>query len=161
MTIDEKVQDHLRRLGIPHEVMPCDPSFADTAAFCEHYGISPEDSANTIVVASKKDPKQYVACLVLADSKLDVNRTVSDLMGVKRLSFANADETIALTGMLVGGVTVFGLPPMPIYVDSRVMQRPTIVIGGGSRSTKIRLDPRHLLEVPEVKVVQGLGMVKG
>ena len=32
------------------EVIECDPDLADTAAFCEAYGYSPEDSANAIVV---------------------------------------------------------------------------------------------------------------
>ena len=43
-------------------------------------------------------------------------------MGVKRLSFATAEQTMALTGMMVGGVTPFGLPEgLPLYIDSRVM----------------------------------------
>jgi hypothetical protein len=36
----------LDALGLPYEAMPCDPDFADTAAFCERYGIAPEDVPN-------------------------------------------------------------------------------------------------------------------
>ena len=48
--------------------------------------------------------------MVLATTSLDVNHAVRSLLGVSRLSFASADETIAVTGMVVGGVTPFGLP---------------------------------------------------
>ena len=62
------------------EVIPCDPAFADTAAFCEKYGYPLEQSANTILVASRTEPKVFAACVVTADRKLDVNGTVRRLL---------------------------------------------------------------------------------
>ena len=149
----------LDRLGVAYEVMQCDPDFADTAAFCERYGVAPEQSANTIIVASKRGEKQYVACVVAATVRLDVNRKVRELMGVKKASFASPDETAELTGMLIGGVTVFALPPgLAVYVDERLMAEPEIVLGGGSRSQKIRIAPSALAAVPNLTVVAGLGI---
>ena len=136
-----------------HEVLACEPHLADTAEFCAHYGISPDEACNAILVVLKTTPRRYVACLVRADTKLDVNRKVSELTGVKRLSFASSEETAELTGMLIGGVTIPGLPPdMPIHIDARVMERPRIIVGGGNRSSKIRLDPRELLKLPNASV---------
>src|SRR2546423_5219153 len=118
------VKQRVDQLGVPYDIVPCDPELADTAAFCQAYGFAPEDSANTIVVVGKSDPPRYVACVVLANTRLDVNRTVRQRLGVRKASFASVDETRDLTGMMIGGVTVFGLPPnMPIWVDARVMQR--------------------------------------
>ena len=97
--IERRVAAALDRLGVPYEVLPIDPAFADTAQFCAKYGVPLDRSANTIVVASKKEPKQYAACVVLATTRLDVNHAVKNLMGVARLSFASADETKAVTGM--------------------------------------------------------------
>ena len=144
-------------LGVPYEVMHIDPALADTAEFCAHYGIPLAQSANTIVVASKKEPKQYCACLVLATTRLDVNHGVRKLMGVSRVSFASGDETKALTGMLIGGVTIFALPAdLPIYVDDRIMALDWIIVGGGGRSTKIKLAPDALRRLPNVEVIAGL-----
>ena len=144
-------------LGASYEVMQIDPALADTAAFCAHYGIPLDQSVNTIVVASKKEPKQYCACLVLATTRLDVNHGVRKLMGVSRVSFASGEETKALTGMLIGGVTVFALPAdLPIYVDERVMAPDWIIVGGGGRSTKIKLAPDILRRLPNLTVVPGL-----
>ena len=155
--IEARVEDALASLGISFRRMACDPALADTAAFCAHYGVPAERTGNTIIVASKKEPKQYAACLVLATSRLDVNHAVARLMGVKKLSFATADETRGLTGMEVGGVTVFGLPAeLPLYVDSRVMRLDEVLVGGGSRSWKIWVPPDALLRIPGASVVEGL-----
>lgn len=147
----------LRDLGVPYELFPCDPALADTAAFCAAYGFDPDDSANTIVVVGKSDPPRYAACVTLAPYRLDVNRTVRDRLGTRKASFAPAEATAALTGMQMGGVTVFGLPrDLPIWVDSRVMTRQRIVLGGGSRSWKVLAGPAILRALPGVEVVDGL-----
>jgi prolyl-tRNA editing enzyme YbaK/EbsC (Cys-tRNA(Pro) deacylase) len=158
--IEASVRAALDALGAEYEAMPCDPDFADTAAFCERYGVPPDRSANTILVASKKDPKRYGVGIVLATTRLDVNKKMTELLEVRRLSFATAEETIAATGMMVGGVTPFSLPPeLPIFVDSRVMRAPDVVLGGGSRSMKVRVSPEVLSRLPNVRVVEGLASV--
>jgi prolyl-tRNA editing enzyme YbaK/EbsC (Cys-tRNA(Pro) deacylase) len=49
---------------------------------------------------------------------------------------------MALTGMLVGGVTPFCLPPgIPLYVDDRIMALDWIILGGGGRSLKVKISP--------------------
>jgi prolyl-tRNA editing enzyme YbaK/EbsC (Cys-tRNA(Pro) deacylase) len=153
------VRRQLAELGIVHDVMACDPALADTAAFCEAYGIAPEDSANTILVAGKGDPPSYAACVVLATTRLDVNRVVRKRLGTRKASFASAEETKALTGMLIGGVTAFGLPPsLPIWVDRRVMSRERVVLGGGSRSCKLLLSPAELAKLPGLEIVDDLAV---
>jgi prolyl-tRNA editing enzyme YbaK/EbsC (Cys-tRNA(Pro) deacylase) len=151
------VRAHLEELGVDAELMPCDPELADTARFCEAYGIPPEDSANTIVVVGKSEPPRYAACVVLATTRLDVNRTVRKRFGTRKASFASAEETRVLTGMLIGGVTAFGLPAdLPIWVDPAVMERPSVVLGGGSRSWKVRVAPDQLRKLAAMEVVEGL-----
>jgi prolyl-tRNA editing enzyme YbaK/EbsC (Cys-tRNA(Pro) deacylase) len=151
------LEAQLRPLGLPYELFPCDPALADTTAFCAAYGFDPEDSANTIVVIGKADPPRFAACVTLAPYRLDVNRTVRDRLGTRKASFAPAEATADLTGMQMGGVTVFGLPAdLPIWVDSRVMARERIVLGGGSRSWKVLASPAILRALPTVDVVEGL-----
>jgi prolyl-tRNA editing enzyme YbaK/EbsC (Cys-tRNA(Pro) deacylase) len=153
-----QVRRALDGLGMPYEVVEIDPAFADTAAFCEKYGFGLDVSGNTIIVASKKEPKQYCACLVLANTRLDVNHTVKRLMGASRVSFASAEETMALTGMQIGGVTVLALPAdLPVYVDDRIMELPWMILGAGSRAAKIKVSPRVLERLPGFQAVPGLG----
>ncbi len=157
--IEQSVRAALDALGARYEVLPCDPALADTAAFCAHYGIAPAISANTILIASRKDPKRYAVCLALATTKLDVNHKVAELLGIKKLSFASGDETVALTGMMIGGVTPFGLAPdLPIYVDGRILSLDGVVVGGGSRSCKLKIAPDVFARMPGVQVVEGLAV---
>jgi prolyl-tRNA editing enzyme YbaK/EbsC (Cys-tRNA(Pro) deacylase) len=157
--LDPRVAAALSDAGITHDVLACDPELADTAAFCEHYGYALEQAANTILVASKKvDPPRYAVCIVLGTTRLDVNRKVSELLGVKRLSFADADVTMALTGMMIGGVTPFGIEGLPIYIDAAVTEQVTVVMGGGNRSSKVVLTPDELLKLPGATLVEGLAL---
>ncbi len=147
----------LARSGTEFEIVPCDPDLADTAEFCAAYGYDLADSANTILVVGKRDPRVYVACIVLATTRLDVNGAVRKRLGIRRTSFASADETVAVTGMAVGGVTPFGLPDdLPIWVDARVMGRARLVLGGGSRDRKVLAAPSILEAMPNVEVVPEL-----
>ena len=156
MTPEEKVADTIGKLGIGYELITIDPAFADTAAFCEKYGYPVERSCNTIIVASKKEPKQFVACVVLAHTRLDVNKRVTKLMGVPKASFASAEEMMALTGMQVGGVTPFSLPAgMPLYIDDRIPSLDWIILGGGGRSLKVKTSPEALIKLG-AEVVAGL-----
>jgi prolyl-tRNA editing enzyme YbaK/EbsC (Cys-tRNA(Pro) deacylase) len=151
--LDPAVQRELDSLAVPYEVLPCNPEWADTDVFCANYDIPRDNAANTILVAAKTEPRRYVACLVTASMKLDVNHKISKLIGIKRLSFASADETKEVTGQLIGGVTVFGLPDsVPLYIDARVMEREYVIVGGGNRSTKIRIAPEHLLRLQRATV---------
>jgi prolyl-tRNA editing enzyme YbaK/EbsC (Cys-tRNA(Pro) deacylase) len=160
--IELGVRAALLKLTETFEVLPCDPELADTAAFCAHYGIDPAESGNTIVVATKKEPKTYAACLVLATTRLDVNHAVRRLLGGQKLSFASGEETRVLTGMMMGGVTVFGLPPeIPVFIDSAVLEARSVVVGGGSRSSKFRIAPEILRRIPNATVIEGLAFKSG
>jgi prolyl-tRNA editing enzyme YbaK/EbsC (Cys-tRNA(Pro) deacylase) len=157
MTADPSVLESMRLLGIIYEEMPCDPALADTARFCEAYGVPLDRSANTILVASRRPEGQVTACLVLATTRLDVNGVVRRRMGVKKASFADAEQTKEMTGMEIGGVTIFGLPAgIPVWIDPRVMENDWIIIGAGSRTAKIRLDPGQLAGLNGFEVVPDL-----
>lgn len=157
MSADPTVIADLESRGLRYEEMVCDPELADTAAFCEAYGIPVEKSANAILVASRKPEGHNAVCLVLAHTRLDVNNTVRKKLGVRKVSFAPADLTKELTGQEIGGVTVFGLPDdVPVWVDSQVLDQDWVIVGAGSRSAKIRLDPSQFRDQEGFEIVAGL-----
>jgi len=143
--------------GQGYEVVPCDPDLADTAAFCATYGYRLDQSANAILVVGKSDPRVYAVCLLLANTRLDVNGLVRRRFGVKKASFASAEETIEITGMQIGGVTPYGLPDgLPIWIDSRIMACEQVIVGGGSRDRKLLIPPESLNALPNAEVVEDL-----
>jgi prolyl-tRNA editing enzyme YbaK/EbsC (Cys-tRNA(Pro) deacylase) len=144
--VTDALLDALASIDVPHELVACDPSLADTAQFCEAYGYELQDSANTILVAGKADPPVHAACVLLATTRLNVNKVVRKKLGTRKASFADAATTEQLTGMTIGGVTPFGLPAdLPLWVDAQVLTRTSIVLGGGSRDRKLIAPPEILL----------------
>ena len=157
--VDPQVASFLSTVETNFEVVEIDPDLADTADFCREYGYPLDQAANTLIVASKRGPKVFSGAVVLATTRLDVNRRVKNLMEVSRVSFASADQMMELTGMKVGGVTPFGIPPeVPMYVDARVMECEWIILGSGNRDAKIKIAPAVFNEIPNAQVIEDLAM---
>lgn len=160
--IPPSVRMALEESGRDYEILECDPELADTAVFCARYGHSMEDSANAIVVKSKTGEERFVACVLLATTRLDVNKTVRKKLGARKVSFADPEETKRVTGMELGGVTPPGLPAdLPLWVDSRVMERRFVILGAGTRSAKIRVSPEYFRRLPQAEIVEGLALEAG
>jgi prolyl-tRNA editing enzyme YbaK/EbsC (Cys-tRNA(Pro) deacylase) len=155
--IEATVVAALDALHASYEAFDIDPAFADTAEFCARYGFTLEESANAILVASRKPEGVNSLCLALATTRLDVNHKVRELMDVRKLSFAPPELTREVTGMEIGGVTPFGIPArLPTYVDAAVTRLKRCIVGGGSRAMKVALDPEVFHRMPGVTVVEGL-----
>ena len=139
----DSIEAALESSGVEYEIFPCDPELADTAVFCERYGYPLSLSANTILVKAKTGGERYVVCVVLADTRLDVNRTVRKRLGARRVSFASAGETRAVTGMEIGGVTPIALPEdLEVWVDARIMLANGSSSAAATGPTRSRWRPR-------------------
>ncbi len=159
MTDDLKrsVINALIALSANFETMDCDPDLADTGVFCEHYDIPLDQSANAIMLASKRPQGVNAVCLVLATHRLDVNGAARREMDVKKVSFASPEVTADATGMVMGGVTPFGLPDgIQVLVDGDVMTKQWVIVGGGSRDMKIKVNPEVFARMPNVRIIEGL-----
>ncbi|GGT89892.1 YbaK/EbsC family protein [Actinomadura citrea] len=142
--------------GLPGaETAGIDPDLADTAAFCERYGVPLDVSANCVVVAAKRGGEvAHAACMVLATGRADVNGVVRKHLGARKVSFAPMADATSLTGMEYGGITPIGLPAgWPLLVDEAVAAAPHVVIGSGLRRSKILLPGKALAGLPGAEVI--------
>ena len=141
-------------------VAEIDPGLADTAQFCEAYGIALEESVNCVVIAAKRGADvTYAACMVTATTRADVNGLVRRHLGAKKASFGPMDAVTSITGMEYGGITPIGLPePWPVLVDGLVAKTPSVVIGSGIRGSKLWLPGSLLAELPSAQTLPGLGV---
>lgn len=132
-----------------------DPDLADTAAFCEHYKIAPDQGANCVIVQAQRGDRTWLAAvLVLGSDRLDVNSAVRKALGAKKVSFAPMDLAVELTGMEYGGITPIGLPESwPLLVDSAVAAAEHLVIGSGIRGSKILTTGALLASLPGAEVL--------
>jgi hypothetical protein len=157
-------------------VAEIDPGLADTAEFCEHYGMPLETSANCVIVAGRVRSSQtrqptgdertrlrggevrYAACVVLATTRADVNGVVRRRLDARKASFAPMEDAVSLTGMEYGGITPLGLPDgWPLLVDAAVADAAQVVVGSGVRRSKLLLPGKALVSLPNAEVVEGLG----
>src|SRR5688572_29805713 len=96
--IKEKLRDTDLAAGV--FVAPIDAELADTAAFCEHYGVGLDISANCLIIQAKRaDRTWYAACIVPATGRADVNGVIKKTLAARKISFAPMDSALALSGM--------------------------------------------------------------
>jgi prolyl-tRNA editing enzyme YbaK/EbsC (Cys-tRNA(Pro) deacylase) len=140
------------------QVAEIDPGAADTAEFCDRYGVALDQSANCVVVVGRRSGEtRFAACVVLATARADVNNVVRRLLDVRKASFASMDVAVAETGMEYGGITPIGLPASwPVLVDAAVAEQQRIVVGSGVRRSKLLLPGRSLVPLTGATLVDGL-----
>lgn len=143
----------------PAWVAEIDDDLADTAAFSAAYDVPLAASANCVVVAGRRAGETTLAaCLVLATTRADVNGLVRRHLGVRKASFAPQDVAVAETGMAYGGITPVGLPASwPVLVDTAVAAAELVVIGSGTRGSKLAVPGALLAVLPGAEVLEGLG----
>ena len=146
----EPVRAAVAALGLEAFAAPVDPELADTAAFCTAYQVPLAASANCVVVAGRRgETTRTAACLVLATDRADVNGVVRRHLDVRKISFAPVAEAVARSGMAFGGITPVGLPAdWPVLVDEAVAATPWLVVGSGTRSSKLLVRGAVLAGLP-------------
>ena len=150
--VAEPVRPHLQG-GL--WVSAIDPGVADTAAFCEHYDIGLDISANCVVVEGRRAERVwFAACVVLATTRADINSIVRKHLGARRISFAPMDSAVSLTGMECGGITPVGLPnDWPTLGDLDVIDQARVIIGSGIRGSKLLAATEVLASQPNAEVL--------
>ncbi|WP_409329123.1 YbaK/EbsC family protein [Trujillonella humicola] len=149
----------LPALGSAGWVAAIDEDLADTAAFSEAYGVPLAVSANCVVVAARRSGETTLAaCLVPATTRADVNGLVRRHLGARKASFAPQDVAVAGSGMAYGGITPVGLPAdWPLLVDAVVAAAGLVVVGSGTRGSKLAVPGPVLAALPGAEVLDGLG----
>lgn len=136
-------------------VSEIDATFADTAVFCEAYDIDMGVSANCVIIEAKRaDRVWYVACIILATDRADINGIIRRHLDARKVSFAPMQLAVNMTGMEYGGITPIGLPAdWTIIVDSRIGSIEKVIIGSGSRNSKLLVSGSLLAALPNATVL--------
>jgi prolyl-tRNA editing enzyme YbaK/EbsC (Cys-tRNA(Pro) deacylase) len=140
-------------------VVEIDPAIADTAAMMASYTLPMSVGANCVIVAGRRDGEERIAaCVVRADTRVDVNTLVKRRLDVRKPSFLSMERAVAESGMEYGGITPLGVPTSwRIFVDSAIAEMEVAIIGSGVRRSKLLLSGELLTRIPRAEVVEGLG----
>ncbi|MBI5030442.1 MAG: YbaK/EbsC family protein [Chloroflexi bacterium] len=89
-------------------------------------------------------PSEYVMVLIAGDRQVDW-RTLRKHLSQSRITMANEEEILRVTGAERGGVSPLGLPsPLKILVDESVFANEEISLGSGVRGTTIIMQSADL-----------------
>lgn len=141
-------------------VAEIDPQYMNGLSLSEHYGVLPEDGANCIVVRGKRGEERVTAAVLApVGFRADLNGIVCEKLNAKKVSMAPLDEVLLQTGMEYGSITPIGLPTdWKILIDSRLMQKEKIIVGGGKQISKILVPTAIFKELQNVEIVEGLAV---
>ena len=135
-----------------------DPALSDTANFTVAFALTDDLAANCVIVSGMRNGEERVAaCVMLANTRADINNVVRKRLDVRKASFLSLDSAVERTGMEYGGITPIGLPrEWPILIDARVAAAPLLTLGAGVRSSKIIVPGALLADLPGAEVIEGL-----
>lgn len=143
-------------------VAPIDGTLSDTAAFCAAYQVEAAQAANCVILEAKQGSERaYAAAVVLATTRADVNGLIKKTLQVRKVSFAGMELAVGMTEMEYGAITPVGLPSdWPIFIDKQVAESPYVIIGSGLRGSKLAVTGAFLASLPNVRVLDDLGLDK-
>jgi prolyl-tRNA editing enzyme YbaK/EbsC (Cys-tRNA(Pro) deacylase) len=135
-----------------------DPAFMNGLALSDHYDVNPDDGVNCIIVRGKRgEERMMAAVLVPVGYRADLNGVVCEKLAAKKVSMAPLDDVIQETGMEYGSITPVGLPESwKILIDSRLMGKDKVIVGGGKQISKLLVPTAFLKEMPNAEVVENL-----
>ncbi len=112
-------------------------AFADETGFDEHAVIK------TLVF--EDDAKHPFVVLMHGDREVSA-KELARVLGVKSVRPCAPETAERHSGYLVGGTSPFGLrKPMPVYLETTLLDAPRVYINGGRRGFIVGLDPKDIV----------------
>ncbi len=158
--LPEEVCAFIRRFDKEKQIRAAqiDPRFADGASLSAQYDLPLEMELNCLIVEGKRNEETiYVAILVPYGKKVNLNSKVRNLLGVRKVSFADLNKVCALTGMEYGSITPIGLPEdFRILADRSILSQPEVIVGGGKVCSKLILPSQLFSKMDNCIIEEGL-----
>ena len=146
------VTQDLDRQKIPYRVFQHPGPIKSLEQAASERGQEPQQIIRSLLFRLSKE--DFVMALMAGPQQIDW-KTLRRTLGEKRLTTANEDEVLRVTGYPRGAVSPFGLPqPLRILADPDIFTPAEISIGSGVRGTTIILSSADLRRaLPEIELV--------
>jgi len=143
----------LKQKGVPFELRLYDyVDHGGTARAAEELGVDEALVVKTLVF--EDESKKPMLVLMPGDREASL-KELARIVGVKTVTPCTPDTANRHTGYQVGGISPFGTrKPLPVYAQKSIFDGPLILINAGKRGALAALDPKHLMELLPVTVVE-------
>jgi prolyl-tRNA editing enzyme YbaK/EbsC (Cys-tRNA(Pro) deacylase) len=147
----QKVQEALKALGFPIEVMELQTSTRTSIEAAQTVGCQVGQIAKSILFRRKQTDKPI---LVIASGSNRVNeKKIAEYIS-EPLGKADADYVRKHTGFVIGGVPpIAHLETLDIFIDEDLLQYEEIWAAAGSPNAVFKLTPSDLLKMTNGRVV--------
>jgi Cys-tRNA(Pro)/Cys-tRNA(Cys) deacylase len=132
------------RAKVEHRILeyehdPAAPSYGLEAA--ERLGVDPAGVFKTLV--AEVDGRLTVAVVPVA-ARLDL-RALAAAAGGRKAVMAEPADAERATGYVVGGISPLGhRKRLPVFLDTTMRDRPTVMVSAGRRGLELELSPADL-----------------
>lgn len=101
-----------------------------------------------------EDDTRAPLCVLMHGDRKVSTKALARQIGVKRVAPCKAEDAQRHSGYQVGGCSPFGLrKPMPVYLQTTVLDLPMIYINGGSRGFLVSMLPAEIVRVVQPVLV--------
>jgi prolyl-tRNA editing enzyme YbaK/EbsC (Cys-tRNA(Pro) deacylase) len=147
----QKVQEALKALGFPFEVMELQTSTRTSAEAAQTVGCQVGQIAKSIIFRRKQTDKPI---LVIASGVNRVNEKRIEELISEPLGKADADYVRKHTGFVIGGVPPIGhLEKLDIFIDEDLLQYKEIWAAAGTPNAVFKLTPSELIKMTDGHVI--------
>lgn len=148
----KKVQDFVRQLGFPFQVVELAASTRTAIEAAEAVGCQLGQIAKSLIFKTKKTGRPI---LVIASGKNRVDEEkLSQLVGEK-IEKADADFVLQVTGFAIGGVPPFAhRQKIETFVDKDLLSYREIWAAAGTPHAVFKLKPEDLAKITAGRVVE-------
>lgn len=153
MTESPPVSLELQKLNIPHRVFTHPGKVTSLEQAARERGQRPEQVVRSILFRISED--EYLMALIAGPAQISW-KALRGYLGQSRLTMADKDEVLAVTGYPIGAVSPFGTTRrLRVLVDPSVFVEEEISLGSGARGTTIILKSADLKRaLGEVEMVE-------
>ncbi|MBM7599353.1 prolyl-tRNA editing enzyme YbaK/EbsC (Cys-tRNA(Pro) deacylase) [Virgibacillus halotolerans] len=144
----ENVKNHFKQWGRDKDIMEFDTSSGTVQQAADTIGVIPARIAKTLSFRGKDD--KAILVVTAGDTKIDNKKFRNTFHHKARM--LSADEVVAQTGHVIGGVCPFGLAnELEVYLDVSMKRFDTVFPACGSTNSAIELSLDELFEYATVK----------
>ncbi|MDO9092585.1 MAG: Cys-tRNA(Pro) deacylase [Rubrivivax sp.] len=142
----------LRAAGVVFTEHPYDyVEHGGTAESARQLGVAEHAVIKTLVM--QDDKLQPLVVLMHGDRQVSTKNLAREI-GVKSVEPCKPEVAQRHSGYLVGGTSPFGLrKPLPVWVETTVLELPRICINGGRRGYLVGIDPQVLVRLLDARPV--------
>ncbi|BCQ54231.1 aminoacyl-tRNA deacylase [Burkholderia gladioli] len=143
----------LRRQGVAFGEHTYDyVEYGGTGESARQLGVDEHAVVKTLVM---EDEHARPLVILMHGDRTVSTKNLARQIGAKRVEPCKPEVANRHSGYLVGGTSPFGTKKaMPVYVESSVLELPSILINGGKRGYLLSLAPAVLTDVLGAKPVQ-------